>query len=256
MPAEAAMPIHDWTRVDAGIFHHLHASWIAEIARTLNRMLPPDVYALAEQIAGRLGPDVLALQVPVGQDWEAGGADDCRGGMALATAPPRVRFRQAAERDPYAAKANVVKLRHRSNHRVVAVIEIVPPGNKSTQHALKAFVSKAREFVDAGVHLLIVDLFPPGPRDPQGLHQLLWDYFGDGDFAAPANEPLTLVSYRAGSGTEAFVETAAVGAELPEMPVFLTPETYISLPLESTYLSAWEAVPAYWRNVVSAGAGS
>ncbi len=31
------------------------------------------------------------------------------------------------------------------------------------------------------------------------------------------------------------------------MPLFLTPEVYIPLPLERTYESAWEAVPAYWR---------
>jgi hypothetical protein len=30
------MPIHDWTRVDAGIFHHFHQSWIPEISRALN----------------------------------------------------------------------------------------------------------------------------------------------------------------------------------------------------------------------------
>ena len=26
------MPIHDWTRVDAGIFHAFHHGWIEEIA--------------------------------------------------------------------------------------------------------------------------------------------------------------------------------------------------------------------------------
>ena len=30
------MPIHDWTRVDAGIFHAFHHDWITEIARALN----------------------------------------------------------------------------------------------------------------------------------------------------------------------------------------------------------------------------
>lgn len=30
------MPVHDWTRVEAGIFHHFHHFWISEIARTLN----------------------------------------------------------------------------------------------------------------------------------------------------------------------------------------------------------------------------
>jgi hypothetical protein len=49
------MPIHDWTRVDAGIFHHFHLEWIGEISRVLNRgLLPPDHYALAKQIAGPL----------------------------------------------------------------------------------------------------------------------------------------------------------------------------------------------------------
>src|SRR5207302_10526518 len=59
------VPVHDWTRVDAGIFHDFHHAWIEEIKRALNRgLLPPDYYALAEQIAGGLGPDVLTLQRP------------------------------------------------------------------------------------------------------------------------------------------------------------------------------------------------
>ena len=64
------MPIHDWTRVNAGIFHHFHHGWIEEIARGLNSgLLPADYYALAEQIAGGFGPDVLTLERP------ANGAD-------------------------------------------------------------------------------------------------------------------------------------------------------------------------------------
>ena len=27
------MPIHDWTRVDAGIFHHFHQRWIGATTR-------------------------------------------------------------------------------------------------------------------------------------------------------------------------------------------------------------------------------
>ena len=57
------MPIHDWTRVEAGIFHHFHHDWITEIARALNHgILPADYYALAEQFAAGFGPDVLTLQ--------------------------------------------------------------------------------------------------------------------------------------------------------------------------------------------------
>ena len=57
------MPIHDWTRVDAGIFHHFHQRWIGAICDVLNdRLLPEDYYALGEQWAGGRNPDVLALR--------------------------------------------------------------------------------------------------------------------------------------------------------------------------------------------------
>ena len=43
------MPMHDWKRVEAGIFHAFHHEWISEISRALNRgLLPDDMYALPE----------------------------------------------------------------------------------------------------------------------------------------------------------------------------------------------------------------
>ena len=38
------------------------------------------------------------------------------------------------------------------------------------------------------------------------------------------------------------------------MPLFLTPDAYILVPLEATYQSAWEAVPSFWRDVLTADA--
>jgi hypothetical protein len=35
------------------------------------------------------------------------------------------------------------------------------------------------------------------------------------------------------------------------MPLFLTPEFYVNVPLEATYQAAWEAVPVFWRDVLS-----
>src|SRR4051794_11532087 len=139
------MPIHDWTRVNAGIFHDFHHSWIEEIKRALNRgLLPPDHYALAEQIAGGLGPDVLTLQAATG---EAPALEQPSGGLALATAPPKVFHRDRAESDLYAARAKAVVIRHVSGHRIVAVVEIVSPGNKSSRHGLRHFVEKVVELL-------------------------------------------------------------------------------------------------------------
>src|SRR6478736_2713112 len=88
-----AMPIHDWTRVNPGIFHHFHLEWIGDLSRVLNRgLLPPAYYALAEQIAGGFGPDVLTLERP-----DDPPAVEASAAIALATTPPRVRLRLRAE---------------------------------------------------------------------------------------------------------------------------------------------------------------
>ena len=69
------MPIHDWTRVDDGIFHAFHVSWTVELAKALNQgILPAGYYALPEQIAGDTHPDVLALHA--GSAPEPGSTND------------------------------------------------------------------------------------------------------------------------------------------------------------------------------------
>ena len=228
------------------------SEWIGDLSRVLNRgLLPSAYYALAEQIAGGFGPDVLTLQRPDDQS-----AVEPSGGIALATTPPRVRIRQRAEADVYAAKARSVVIRHASNHRVVAMIEFVSPGNKSTRHSLRGFVEKATQFIRAGIHLVVVDLFPPGPRDPEGIHKAIWDELVDNDFTLPPDQHLTLASYIGGALPEAFVELTAVGHPLADMPLFLTPELYIPLPLETSYMTSWEAVPSFWRDVLTSAPGT
>jgi Protein of unknown function (DUF4058) len=246
------MPIHDWTRVDAGIFHDFHSTWVVEIKRALNAgLLPSDYYALAEQIASGLGPDVLTLRRPANNPPPV---EDPGGGTALATAPPKVRYHALAEQGLYARKTKTVVVRHRSNHKVVAMLEILSPGNKGSRNSLKAFVRKAEDALFAGIHLLLVDLFPPGPRDPEGIHRAVWGEEEEDDFVWLPDKPLTLVAYVGGLAPEAYIEPVAVGDPLPEMPLFLTPEVYVPVPLEATYASAWEAVPSFWRDVLTAPA--
>ena len=245
------MPIHDWTRVDAGIFHAFHHDWITDISRALNRgILPTSYYALPEQVAGSMGPDVLTLRRP-GSNGALPIVESSEGGVVLAVSPPKVRIRMRPEANRYAAKAKAVLIRHVS-HQVVAMVEIVSPGNKNNQNGLNAFVREAREALAAGIHLLLVDLFPPSVRDPQGMHRAVWGDDCGEDYAPPADQPLTCVAYVGGAGAEAFIEPVAVGDTLPDMPLFLTPDLYVLAPLEATYQSAWEGMPAYWREVLTA----
>ncbi|MFO0804167.1 MAG: DUF4058 family protein [Gemmataceae bacterium] len=238
------MPMHDWTRVESGIFHDFHHEWISEIKRALNRgLLPPDCYALAEQIAAGFGPDVLTLQDRHRESEPSGGA-------ATITLPKTKHVTEQVRGLRQRRKSRVV-VRHISDDRIVAMIEIVSPGNKDSTHAFRTFVQKASELLDHRIHLLLLDPFPPGPRDPDGIHAAIWEDYTGATFELPAKEPLTFVSYESADSVRAFIETLAVGDPLPEMPLFLAPEFYIQLPLEAIYRAAWETVPARWQRVIA-----
>lgn len=246
------MPIHDWTRVPAGIWHDFHLGWIAEIRNALNGgILPTDYYALAEQIAGPLGPDVLTLQEssPAPDGASAPGAN---GAVAVSAAPPRMRVSAEAEMDDYILKRRTLIIRHASDDRMVALLEIVSPGNKASRHALRSFRDKAVEALYRGYHLLLVDLFPPGPRDPSGIHGVVWAELCDTPFQLPVGEPLTLAAYSAGPRKRAYVEPTAVGRALIDMPLFLEPDVYVETPLELTYQAAYRGVPRRWQRVLEA----
>jgi uncharacterized protein DUF4058 len=246
---EEPMPIHAWSRVPAGLFHHFHQQWSSVICNALNAgRLPKGYYALIEQTAGGVVPDVLTL----GRRPRVGARRDAPTGITVATIAPKTRFvSQATEDEVYAAKANRIAIRHHLGD-VVAVIEIVSPGNKSSRHALKAFLNKTLEFLQEGIHLLIIDLFPPSTRDPQGIHKAIWDELGDEPFELPADKRLTLVAYSAGIPKKAYVEPVAAGDALPDMPIFLDPDTYILAPLEAAYLATWESCPEEFREAIPA----
>lgn len=243
------MPIHDWTRADAGVFHHFHLSWIAEIKRSLNKvLLPREYYALIERVTRDFGPLVLSPERPI--EGSLSDEPEPSGGMTVFDDPPRVRFHVRAERDLYAAKVNRIGIRHQSGHQLVAIIEIVPPGTKDHRVPFAAFIRRAEQALLAGIHLLIVDLFPPTARDPDGIHRVIWGGEGDGDFALPEDTPLTCVSYVGHPGVDVYLEPRAVGDRLTDMPLFLAQQVYVPVPLEVTYLAAWEAVPRFLQKTI------
>ena len=245
------MPIHDWTCVHDGTWHDFHLGWVSELQTTFNTgALPSKYYAQAEQFGGRLLPglpfttdvDALAEHEP-----ESGG-----GGLAVAAAPPKPKMVAQLASDFYVRKRRTVVIRHVSGDEPVAILELVSPGNKGSRMAYGMFLDKAEATLSSGCHLLIVDLFPPGPRDPNGLHALIWDEISGGSFTQPPDEPLSLMAYSAGFPKVSYVEPTAIGRELIEMPLFLDPEYYVNVPLETTYQRAYRGVPRRWRNVLEA----
>ena len=100
------MPMHDWTRVTAGASYNFHYLWLAAIMDRLNGgVLTRGWFAMAEQRVD--GPEAEA--------------DDER---------------------LNATRANRIAIHHDLG-TIVAVLEVVSPGNKDTKHALRSFAGKS-----------------------------------------------------------------------------------------------------------------
>jgi hypothetical protein len=239
------MPIHDWTGVSAGTYHDFHQGWTIEIRNRLNRgILPTGYYAMADQRVSGPEPDVVALRLR---------GPEPTGGLIVAETPPRIKQAARLENEAslYARKANRIAIHHELG-RVVAMIEVVSPGNKDSRHAVASFVGKAAEFLRNGIHFLVIDPFPPGPRDPNGIAQAIWDELAGEPLAIrPVEQPLTIAGFDAGEPMTVYLESVAVGEALPDAPLFLAPGWYVNVPLEQTYLAAWDVTPLPIRDLVA-----
>ncbi len=116
---------------------------------------------------------------------------------------------------------------------------------RDSRASLPQFVRKSAEFLRNGVHLLVIDLLPPSPRDPYGIHKAIFDEFEDRPFEFPSDKQLILAAYAAGepaSGlpTTAYVEPVEVGDILPDMPAYHD-------------WAAWSTCPADMRELVESG---
>ena len=250
------MPAPDWTRVPAGIFHDFHQSWVIRLRDSLNAgCLPDGYYALAEQRTGSREPDVVTLEAFEGpSDWkpEGNGSDVGTSVLTLTAKPPKVRFTVQSDEHHYATKADRVAIHHVSDDRLVAFIEVVSPGNKDCRHSTDQFLTKLLDAFDLGCHLMVLDLFPPGPCDPNGLHFEFWTaWCGERPDSVTNEQPLGMSAFRRDrSASTAYFEPIAVGQPIPEMPLFLTPEHYVNVPLQETYQATWRSVPQRWKRVI------
>jgi hypothetical protein len=243
------MPVHDWSRVDANLFHDFHQTWSIAIRNALNSNLLPKGYsALVEQHAAGVVPDVITLKSRSRPDRPV----EPTGGAVVVATPPKTRHVLRAEQEISAARANRITIRHPLG-RVVCIIEIVSPGNKASRAALSAFVEKTVAFLRQGIHLLVIDLFPPSARDPQGMGKVIWDEIEEQTYELPSDKRLTLAAFVASLPKMAYIEEVAVGDVLPDMPAYLDPDSWVPVPLEATYQATWASCPEDMRALVEHG---
>lgn len=249
------MGIHDWTRVDDGIFHAMHVNWTVELAKSLNHgILPAGFYALPEQVAREITPDVLTLHRAQAKE------PDAPGGNVATLERPQTQFILSLESPDYSQLSRIISIRHVSGDDVVAIIELVSKSNKANAEALGMLLNKTCNALRSGIHALLVDVYPPGKHDPQGLHAVLWESLGgaasDRFDAAPA-----AMSYEAIPRAvelpqvKAHLEPLEVGQSLPDMPLFLGNGEYVMAPLQVTYDAAFDALPRRWQEELLAPGG-
>jgi hypothetical protein len=135
----------------------VHGALIAEARRVLNRLLPAGYVArMEERIAVeaddapqmRVGPDVSVYKPSTGP-W-----DKPTGGAIVIDAPCRmvVDLQPAIER--------FIRIL-RQDGQLITVVEFISPANKRMP-GLDAFQSKPQELLEAGVHVVEIDLVRAG----------------------------------------------------------------------------------------------
>lgn len=243
------MPLHDWSRVDAGTFHDFHNSWVVHLKEALNGgILPKGYYAQSEQHAGRFIADVLTLHA---EAKERGPAPTPVGGLALAEAPPQAE-RKLTVSTAARSRRRTLTIRHVSGHRIIALVEIVSPANKDRQQHVDDFVVKVTTALAQGIHVTVGDFFAPTRHDPVGMNGAIWQPLDESEDAftlGPATQ-FTLAAYVADAPVDVYLKYPVLGEPLPDMPLFLTPAHYVNLPLERTYLAAFQGMPEVWRDVL------
>ena len=117
---------------------------------------------LPEQVAASFGPDVLTLEMRPDESGNPGPSLESGGSaVSLLESPPQVRLTAETEMEYYRRKQSHIAVRHASGDSLVAVVEVVSPGNKASRTGLRSFVEKAAEFLERQIHLLILDVLPP-----------------------------------------------------------------------------------------------
>jgi hypothetical protein len=228
------MPVHDWSRGDDSLYHNFHLGWPIEVAGRLNGMVEPAYFAMTETWELRPTPGFCHLPEPdkdVGRSRQPPGTDE---------PPPACHHVLTDTRVQYAFRA--VTVRRADHHQPVAAVMWVTRQDKETPYRLRAVVRHAVAALTHGVGLVLIDLFPPTPLAPAGVHGAVWEDLAGRPDDSPADRPFAVVSYDA-ERVAAHVHPLAVGDPLPAVPLFLDGGRHVMLSLGESYRAAWDVLP-------------
>lgn len=235
------MPLHDHFHPPWSVrrpWEGFHAAWAGAIAFDLNGgVLPPDYYAMPLlQTGGRIEVDVATFAESVGQAGAPTPRNGNAGRDAEAWSPPApagTLTLEPAEPDTFAVHV----MRNFGGPQLRAAIELVSPANKDRETSRRAFAAKCAGHLRRGVSVVVVDVVTERSAN---LHaDILAALESDvGRVWRPAGG-LYAVAYRglavSPPRVELWTHELAVGAALPELPLWLEPDLCVPLRLEQSY---------------------
>lgn len=246
-----AVPIHDWSRVDPAYFHSFSLGWVCELSRSLNNgWLPSSYFSMTETLTQWRGPHLVQLPEPT---VVRKAADDVGRSLSAFDVSPRVWAEVESMSADYAEKA--ISVRPSETHHPVAAILFVTEANKRSSYRSRVFIERAVDIVRSGIHAAIIDLFATSDHVSFDVQHEIWRELMPEPLVRPANQPLCAISYRNGWTRTAYVQPSMVGDTLPELPLFISSDTYVPLPLEETYSTAWAALPEAVRRTIEGRTG-
>lgn len=231
------MPLRDHFRSPVNDTHswdELHGQWPGEIVRELKSLLPVGFRA-APQV--HLGSPFEVEVSTYDLDSRDPDSPATSGGATTKTllAPTYTVETELADQDEYEVRIYDTE----RGRKLVAAIEIVSPSNKDRPETRDLLVGKVATLLQQDVCVSLVDLVTV--RRANLYAELLTLYGRLDPQLAPTPPHLYAVTVRgrkSPSGRtqlDAWFYPIAVGAPLPTLPVWLTPELRVTLPLESSY---------------------
>ena len=216
----------DWGRVGPRVFDGFRTGFVCRLMGALNTgLLDPPLYARLRRPPVPPEPDAAVF----GEDPSY---DAHTHAVALAVTADQIEVVDAG-----------------AGHRPVAGIVVASPGNKFDAAGVGRFVGSLIDRIEDEPGLVLIDLFPPERVDSRTLHGELMRRIGI-PFDPPPDKPLCAVGYRSGPVKRAYAEPFAVGDPLPTVPLFLTPDRLVHLPLGPSYAAAKPVIGYWWEEAL------
>ena len=240
------MPLRDHFRPPiskSSSWEGFHGGWPMEMVRRLLPHLPKGYTAEPRVHLGNLYElDVNAYRSHVNSEWPAG--NGTRGGISTLT-----RKRSKLSKPTFTVEADLTEeyeyevliFDEERNRHLVAVVEIVSPGNKDRPASRRAFVAKCAALLQERVCVSIVDLVTSRKFN---LYTDLLDLIDRSDPAFSSKPPATYAvtlrgrKEKATSVLDIWSHAMKVGEPLPTLPIWLNEDHLIPLDLESSYEEA------------------